>query len=617
MQQGNWPDLSIDDVTVDEDAGSAAFTVSMSRASAEIVTVAYATSNGLARADSDYTAVRGTLTLSPGDRTGSIPVTVLDDDVPEHEEAFLVTLSAPVGAIVADGEGVGTILDDDLDDTARANGRAAVGWLRSFGGVSSSHVVDAVDERMRCARHRRFEEGPPGPLPLRWRCEPRYQGTSSLVVNGRRLLGGGLRTDNTVPRHLNARTYHRWSEYDETRLDRSWYAHRSLTAAESLAGSSFQLAPGTHDAASTIYLWGRGSFSRLDGRDGPLVFDGDVRSATVGVELASDRVLSGIAFSHSLGTGSLREGDDAGASESSLSGVYPYAHYSVNERLTVWGTLGYGSGSLDLSMGEADSIRTGLAMTMGAAGARSTILPATRERNLSLAVDADALFTGIDFDAASRLMAGQARGRRLRVGLEGSYLIVTEGAELAPYAEVGLRHDGGDGETGLGVEIGGGMRYAHPVLDLTMEFDVHGLLAHEVDGAAEWGASGSIRYDPFSNSDQGPSLRLSSSWGAQDARGLDALWQRESAIGSLVDDRDDLRASIDAELGYGFPLPSGSGTGTPWVGVSLNDQRRDLRLGYRLEIGPSVHVGIEGLIREGVRDGEPSDHAVMLQLSLQ
>ena len=48
-QQGNWPELSIDDVTVDEDAGSAVFTVSMSRVSAEIVTVAYATSSLRAR----------------------------------------------------------------------------------------------------------------------------------------------------------------------------------------------------------------------------------------------------------------------------------------------------------------------------------------------------------------------------------------------------------------------------------------------------------------------------------------------------------------------------------------------------------------------------------------
>ena len=149
-----------------------------------------------------------------------------------------------------------------------------------------------------------------------------------------------------------------------------------------------------------------------------------------------------------------------------------------------------------------------------------------------------------------------------------------------------------------------------------MEFDVHGLLMHQIDGVSERGASGSIRYDPFSNSDRGPSLRLSSSWGAQRARGLDALWRREAAVGSLAHDRGDPRASIDAELGYGIPLLDGSGTGTPWVGVSVNDQRRDLRLGYRLDIGPSMRMEIEGLVRDGSHDGEPSDHAAMLQLSL-
>ena len=60
------PALSIDDLTVAEDAGQARFTVSLSKRSNATVTVAYATSDGSAHAGSDYTAATGSLTFQPG-----------------------------------------------------------------------------------------------------------------------------------------------------------------------------------------------------------------------------------------------------------------------------------------------------------------------------------------------------------------------------------------------------------------------------------------------------------------------------------------------------------------------------------------------------------------------
>ena len=71
-------------------------------------------SNVTALAGSDYTEASGTLTIDAGETTGTITVEVLDDGVVEGEdETFTVELSAPSGATIADGEGVGTIEDDD------------------------------------------------------------------------------------------------------------------------------------------------------------------------------------------------------------------------------------------------------------------------------------------------------------------------------------------------------------------------------------------------------------------------------------------------------------------------------------------------------------------------
>ena len=112
---GSWstsglPSLTIGDVTVTEGhAGtqSATFTVTLSAASDQPVTVAYATADGTATAGSDYQAASGTLTFAPGETSKTITVLVNGDRLGEPNETFLVNLSGPTNATIADGQGVG------------------------------------------------------------------------------------------------------------------------------------------------------------------------------------------------------------------------------------------------------------------------------------------------------------------------------------------------------------------------------------------------------------------------------------------------------------------------------------------------------------------------------
>jgi hypothetical protein len=127
------PSLSIGDTTVTEgNAGivSAAFTVSLSRASDQTVTVQYATTaDGLAVAGRDFDSLVGTLTFLPGETSKEILVAVRGDLTDEYDETFSVALSSPANAQVADGQGTGTILDDDaaptivISDVSKREGR--------------------------------------------------------------------------------------------------------------------------------------------------------------------------------------------------------------------------------------------------------------------------------------------------------------------------------------------------------------------------------------------------------------------------------------------------------------------------------------------------------------
>ena len=88
--------LSINDVTLDEgNSGSknATFTVALSVALGQAVTVNYATANGTATAGSDYTTASGTLTFAAGETTKTLAVGVIGDTAIENDETFTVTLS--------------------------------------------------------------------------------------------------------------------------------------------------------------------------------------------------------------------------------------------------------------------------------------------------------------------------------------------------------------------------------------------------------------------------------------------------------------------------------------------------------------------------------------------
>jgi hypothetical protein len=117
------PALSINDVTVAEgNSGTvdAVFTVTLGSASSLLVTVDYATADNTATAGSDYIAASGTLTFESGVTNQTINVTVQGDTLDEFDETYFVNLSNATNVPIADGQGLGTIADDDGVSTSCA-----------------------------------------------------------------------------------------------------------------------------------------------------------------------------------------------------------------------------------------------------------------------------------------------------------------------------------------------------------------------------------------------------------------------------------------------------------------------------------------------------------------
>ncbi|MDH4102094.1 MAG: metallophosphoesterase [Thermoleophilia bacterium] len=92
---------------------SLSFTVQLSGPAKVAATVFYATANGTATAPADFGATSGTLSLGKRNRTRTVVVQVVGDTVDEVDETFTLKLSNASGATIADGSGLGSILDDD------------------------------------------------------------------------------------------------------------------------------------------------------------------------------------------------------------------------------------------------------------------------------------------------------------------------------------------------------------------------------------------------------------------------------------------------------------------------------------------------------------------------
>ena len=318
-------------------------------------------------------------------------------------------------------------------------------------------------------------------------------------------------------------------------------------------------------------LWGRGALTRFAGRERGLSLDGDVLTGLLGLDYSRGRWLAGVGLAYNDGAGAYRAPDSGavGKLDSTLVSVHPYLHYALTDRLSAWGTLGYGAGGLSLrpgragtvgdglksvpgESGESDPIKTGIRMRMGALGLRGTVF-ANAATEVALKTDLMWVRTTSAATAGLAPVDG-ADASRVRLLLTGRHRhVLATGAELTPNVELGLRYDDGDAETGAGVELGGGLQYADPVLGLSVEATARALLAHEAGGYEEWGLSGSLQLDP-GRLGRGLSLRLASGWGLTDSS-TETLWQQQTASGLARGPGQTPQGRFLAEWAYGLDVP--------------------------------------------------------------
>jgi Ca2+-binding RTX toxin-like protein len=147
VDAGSLPAVSVSDGSVTEGRTGVSWvtvTVTLSKPSAGTVTVQLRTYDGTARAGQDYRSEVTTLTFAPGQTSLTFSIRVLGDRDREGNETFTVELSTPTGAVIGDGVGLVTIVDDDGGTMLAASAPTGSARVAPLTKRSADSLLDAA-----------------------------------------------------------------------------------------------------------------------------------------------------------------------------------------------------------------------------------------------------------------------------------------------------------------------------------------------------------------------------------------------------------------------------------------------------------------------------------------
>lgn len=195
--------------------------------------------------------------------------------------------------------------------------------------------------------------------------------------------------------------------------------------------------------------------------------------------------------------------------------------------------------------------------------------------------------------------------------LEGTGSLPLLGGVLRPRVVSGLRYDGGDAETGAGIELGGGLAYAAGRLSL--ELNARGLLAHQDRDYEEWGFSTSMQYRAHEDS-RGLSMRVGSEWGATQS-GVQSMWQRPDASQRLPTAQMPPSQRLRAELNYGFLSKNEKSLWVPFLQAESATGNQALRFGLRMNNNEQSSAAID--FTQHININGEAQNAILLQAEMR
>ena len=357
---------------------------------------------------------------------------------------------------------------------------------------------------------------------------------------------------------------------------------------------------------SSLAVWGGGDYSSYGNKVEGTSVDGDGVSGTIGIDVQpTPRLVTGLALTMSRwGLDYDNNANDAtakGTYKVGVAMVNPYVNWFATDRLSLWGTFGYGRGEVEQDPEAGDATSRTDSLTSWAGGARFQVLagvdPLTGEGSpLGLAFKVDgAASSFLDTNVQlARLAAEVSRSFSMETGLltaalELGWSIRSVSSNKDDRAEWQKRiaDKTGDG----GAELVGSLNWLNAEGSMSATVDGRVLLGG--GDQKEWGIGGNLRVTPSRRGGEGLSLSLQPSVGVSRPR-LDALWSLTEG-GDLAVGNDLPGARLDAEVAYGFRL--GNALLTPYTEVVLEQDASSYGAGLRYDLMSSLDLDLKGTRR--------------------
>ena len=583
--------ISVADTTADENDGVMIFQFSLDRASQHVVQARVRTTEaGTATPGQDFQPIdEQVLTFAPGEMTQSLEVTLINDAIADGGETIAMEIVSAEERLDAGSTRPLTITDGTAFGVIENADPLPVAWLSRFGRTVAQQVVDVVARR--------------------GQAEP----TPGLQVS---VAGESLDTDLA-------------SLADNQGVLSKVLGFETVSTRQLVEGTAFALSPAGDTGGFSF--WGEAALSSFEGEDHEVSIDGEqVFSTLLGGDWRSRQWQVGAALAHSSGSGAYRsshsDAHGAGEVESRVTGLYPYAHYGLNPQLSLWGVVGYGRGALTLTPDGGGQWETALTLSVAALGMEGLLRDGGSE-GLTIKSSADALWVRTSSDAADgdgedgagRLEGSAAEVSRLRLGLQASRAFpVGDRAAVTPSLEIGLRQDGGDAETGFGLDMGAGLLWADGARGLSAELKGRALLSHGAEGFQDEGFAASLAWDPAPSSERGPSLSLSQTMGGAATGGMEALLSPVT-MEDVSNGSNNGRQQFEARLAYGLPVDNNRLTLSPVVVLSLDPSSRITTIGWSLspeEGADPWQFSMEAQRQESNSSQTTADHELEIRFSL-
>ena len=367
------------------------------------------------------------------------------------------------------------------------------------------------------------------------------------------------------------------------------YLQRAMgyAPAQLLRGTWFEMPfGGVGNSINAWAVWGAGDWHAFQGSPDDGLYDGSLASAYLGIDARGEGWVAGATVSRAMAEASYEFAGATGGKgrlETELNLIHPYVQWALGNRGKAWAILGFGTG-------EATAEREGqtfvaepsdLSMHMGLGGLRYSF---GRVAWFDLALRGDAGYAQLETEEGPRAIEGlTVNVQRLRLGAEASLPMALAGIPVSPFVDVAGRFDGGDGETGGGVELAGGFRYRGPAVGL--EVKGRTLAMHSAGSYSEEGVKATLVVGPDGR--KGFRLMLAPRWGGA-AEAMDIFRVRSHPFAGALR-RENRGWGLGTRVSYGFDTLRRRGTVMPFAELDLSgDAARRTRLGVSYEIASAV-----------------------------